>query len=83
MERWKEYVAVNDFYRTLYESLNTNSPLYKRHSLSNWLGFGLRKDDLALDPFMDRWEKADCQTISRFHWWDSSPFLGEFVRLYA
>jgi len=74
MERWREYSGVNALYRTLYKSLDTNSPLYKRHSLNNWLGFGLRKDDIALDPFMDRWERADRQTMSRFQWWLNGKF---------
>ena len=27
-----------------------------------------------LDPYIDRWEKPDRQTVSRFHWWLNEKF---------
>lgn len=75
MEKIKEYILIDGLYKLLINSLESNAPIAKRHKLNDWLGFGFKKDDLILEPFIDRWERYDSQTISRFHWWLNEKFL--------
>ena len=58
----------------LYKSLDTNQPLSKRHKINDFLGFGFRKDDVVLDPLIDRWESSSRQTHARFCWWVDEKF---------
>jgi hypothetical protein len=53
----------------VYKSLETNEALAKSHKLNDFLGFGLRKDDLRLQPFIDRWENPDNQSHDRLVGW--------------
>lgn len=53
----------------IHDSLERNEPITKRHKLNDFLGFGLRKDDVCLNPFMDNFERWHHQTHSLFSAW--------------